>query len=539
MILAWSVLVLLVAAGVPASGEQPQRVAILPFSMNSQQDLSFLQSGIVDMLTSRLTQPGRVEIVNPDTVASVLDKASRSFAAGGTLDETKARIIGANLKADFVLYGSFTLVGENSSIDASMVDVTGQRRTLTLSRQGTGFGDVIPQVNQFAAEINAGIFGRTPSPSPAVAAVPAADPAPSRQVVEQAETERTPGSAFVNLKKDQKGRSFVKLAELKGTLSCLAAGDVDNDGVTEIAVATDSEITILEQGATGLTVASRLPLGRGRVIVGLDIGDINGNGPAELFVTCLSIRRNVVTSSVFEFDGSGYREFLRDESWYYRVVKNPDGKSRLLGQEQGSSPYDGAISEMEWRNDRYLPATSLPMPRGASILSMASGDLLGDGEKRYVYLDQSGKLTLVSPGGQAEWKGSDRLGGSMLHFVLPRKDPDGTVEDRAYLQPRLVVQDMDGDGRPDVVGVKNHELAGEMLSQFRQFQKGNMEIVSWDGLGLSPVYRTAQVAGQIGDFAVTDLDGDGQREMVVSVITKGKGLVWTTPQSAIILYALN
>ena len=41
--------------GTPLSyGETAKRVAILPFAMNAEKDLSFLRKGITDMLASRL-----------------------------------------------------------------------------------------------------------------------------------------------------------------------------------------------------------------------------------------------------------------------------------------------------------------------------------------------------------------------------------------------------------------------------------------------------------------------------------------------------
>ena len=46
----------------------PKKVAILPFAMHADRDLTFLQKGIVDMLGSRLAWKGEVEIIEKESV---------------------------------------------------------------------------------------------------------------------------------------------------------------------------------------------------------------------------------------------------------------------------------------------------------------------------------------------------------------------------------------------------------------------------------------------------------------------------------------
>jgi len=45
----------------PAAGAAPKTVAVLPFAMNSPRDLTFLQNGLFSMLSSRLSDPGKVD----------------------------------------------------------------------------------------------------------------------------------------------------------------------------------------------------------------------------------------------------------------------------------------------------------------------------------------------------------------------------------------------------------------------------------------------------------------------------------------------
>jgi TolB-like protein len=104
----------------------PKRIALLPFTINADKDLSFLKGGIFEMLTSRLSKSGQVEVLSKAPVEAAIYSIVKSKA----INETSARRIGTRLDADFVLFGSLTILGNNVSIDAKMVDVSDHKQTM-------------------------------------------------------------------------------------------------------------------------------------------------------------------------------------------------------------------------------------------------------------------------------------------------------------------------------------------------------------------------------------------------------------------------
>ena len=79
-----------VIAGInSALSADPKRVALLPFKINAEKDLSFLRDGIFDMLTSRLSKEGQVEVISRGKV----DEALQSLADNTTVNEATARSI--------------------------------------------------------------------------------------------------------------------------------------------------------------------------------------------------------------------------------------------------------------------------------------------------------------------------------------------------------------------------------------------------------------------------------------------------------------
>jgi hypothetical protein len=88
-----------------------------------------------------------------------------------------------------------------------------------------------------------------------------------------------------------------------------------------------------------------------------------------------------------------------------------------------------------------------------------------------------------------------------------------------------------------VITAKNYRLS-QILS-VRIFKHGEMEIRSWDGIGLAVLWRTRKLSGHISDFAMGDFDNDGKDELVAALVIKTGNMATTTPKSAVITYELQ
>ncbi len=112
------------------------------------------------MLSSRLSDAGKVDVLDRETIDKTLAGAKADGLVKGSLNEGAARELGARMGVDYILFGSLTHYGESLSLDASMVDVAGKKKTLAFFEQSNAMGDVIPLVNSFAGDINMKVFNR-------------------------------------------------------------------------------------------------------------------------------------------------------------------------------------------------------------------------------------------------------------------------------------------------------------------------------------------------------------------------------------------
>ncbi|MBW2670794.1 MAG: VCBS repeat-containing protein [Deltaproteobacteria bacterium] len=302
-------LILIVASvGTPLSAfAKPVQVAVVPFKINAEKDLSYLRDGIVDMLSSRLSWADKVMVINNQET----EKALKTVA--GPLNEIKAREMGAKLDADYVLFGSLTVIGNSVSIDAKMVDVSGEKETLSF---------VIPAINLFASDINEKEFGRVMETR---RVAPVSGPSSTRTGQAQADVrahpdkliaggiagselqggqKAAPDSAFIHTQSSEsQSAQFWKSRNFKFLINGIAMGDVDNDGKIETVVVLDNNVLIYRTINNKLVKIKEIAKARNDHYIGVDIGDINNNGTPETIHLFLNMTVRNTKKSLTEHAG--------------------------------------------------------------------------------------------------------------------------------------------------------------------------------------------------------------------------------------------
>jgi TolB-like protein len=550
-----SLLIIVFSSDIGSNAADPKRIALLPFKINSAQDLSFLKDGIFDMFTSRLTQEGRVEVLSREQV----EGAVQTEAASGTINETTARRIGTRLKADFVLFGSLTVLGENMSIDVKMVDIAGGKPTMTFFDQSQDLGAVITKINLIAADINDKMLGRprvaAPAKAPsASAAAPAAKPVPPQKssvydhpekvlredgFITQGDTEETATLGIDRRTAKGSQSRFWKSASFRHLINGVALGDVDGDGQIETMAITPHDLLIYRSNGGAFRKIAEIKQSHNKNLIGVDAADINENGYAEIFVTSLNAQREVVNSFVVEYDGKQFNTIIDNSHHYYRVADTSSRGKILLGQRPSiRKPSAGAINELRWQDSDYLPTDPIRAPRNTNLMGLSVGDVLNDGREIAVAYKENDHFQVLDSSGKRLWDSGERFGGSMIYGSIAL-DYRGQVQNKWYFPLRLVVWYNPAKKETEVIAAQNHDLIGGGLQEFRYFNKTHLSGYTWDGVGLGPSWKTRRLTGYIQDFAVGDFDNDGQDELVVAlVMEEGRVALVTEAKSTIIGYEL-
>jgi len=518
-----------------AAEEEPIKIAVTPFTLNAPEDMQYLRSGIQDMLESRLSQDEKVIVVNDEKTAQAMEGIVEP------IDENEARDIGKQVGADVVLIGSLTVFGSSASLDARLVDVTGENETTAFFDQSQSMDELVPKINTLAEDVNAAMTGAaasvTAAPAPA-SQLPVSDaqahPEKLTDTPIQAETD---AAAPVEAYGGVLSAAFWKSRTYKINIHGLALGDVDGDQRIETVVITGNHLYIFRSEANKFYKIYELKKPANRNFIGVDIADINANGIPEIFISGLSPQKTGVSSMVLEFDGKAYQTIVKNSRQLFRVIHMDSQAPMLFGQ--NFTPKTGRtkpIYHLQWSGNTYKPGDNVIAKSSINLMGFGYGDAFNSGSYSVLASNYSDRLELFDENGTHEWTSSDHIGGSTLNYskgIIGRGE-----EEFEYLPMRVLMKDLDHDGKQEAIVIKNYELARRALKEFRVFSDFHIASLSWDGLGMRPKWQTPKTSGYMRDYAIGDFDNDGQDELVGAVVMREDRIIGVHPKSSIIAYEI-
>lgn len=506
--------------------ETPTKILILPFNVYSEKDLSFLKNGIMDMLSTRLFKEGETVPVDKKTALELM--AGIKEATPGIADD-----LGKKVNAGYVVFGSLTFFGDSISTDAKVYDTASERIVHTFNETGRDNGDVIAHINKFAAEVNETVFGRQRmSAAPPAVSSGAEDLSrkhPETLWTGKVESERRQEGTEADGVEGNLGAVW-RSRNFKTDIRGMSLGDVDGDGKIEMAFIDETEVHVYRYADDRFLKIGAIKGDPNDRLIGVDVADINNNGKAEIFVTNIHTGNNATRSFVLEWNGTGFEKILEDSRWYFRVLNLPGRRPMLIGQTGGVGRiFLPGVDELIWAGDRYTTGTPLDLPSWVNVFAFTYGNLRNDGRENIVAFTKEDYLKVLDSEGNAEWESSDPYGGSNIYMEYPMEASASIGEhkemSRYYVPVRILVSDTDNDGKNEIFVGKNTDAAKRLFSRLRLFKGGHIECMQWDNFGLYSEWRTREISGYISDYAIGDIDNDGEPELAFSVIQRTSSVI--------------
>jgi TolB-like protein len=473
------------------------KVAILPFVINSQENLDYLREGIYDILASRITVEGRIEVIDRSVVERALyeERPTR-------LDEGTAIKIGTRAGADYVVLGSLTKVGDYISLDARLVNITEGKPPLSAYTQHKGLDDVLVKIGDFAQEIGAKILGR-------------------RVTAGGFQEGRSAGF----IQRDMRSRDFKKSQTFNFEIKGLDVGDVDGDKKNEVVIMDNSNLYVFKYDGEKLTLFRKIDAGYAQNFLTLDVADVNRNGVAEIIVT--SVVDDNLRSIILEFEEGRFKKIGDHLGWFLRVLEHPKEGLLLMGQRMGpDGMFTGPIYRMDWKKTSFESGQKMPFPKETRVFGLALGYVRNPKDLDLVVLDELDALNLIGPDGKRVWISRDTFGGTTT-FYDTRKTQDisyhhGEMPEgaRVYIPARILTKDFDGDGLHEVIINKNYSNLG-FIEKTKSFEKGEIYDLVWDETRLITNWNTREIPGYISDYQIKDADNDGGEDVVLAIVNPG------------------
>jgi hypothetical protein len=124
-------------------------------------------------------------------------------------------------------------------------------------------------------------------------------------------------------------------------------------------------------------------------------------------------------------------------------------------------------------------------------------------------------------GGNEVWS-SEAYQGSRDVYIEISDDAfghDNSNFKRIFLPHRILVADLNGNGQREVIVPYNQEQLTS-LSRTKLFKNGYVQGMEWNGLNLTPVWKTETVSKFIADVNLGDVDNDGVIDVIFAVVNK-------------------
>jgi TolB-like protein len=499
-------------------GGNAYKVAILPFVINSRENLDYLRDGIYDILASRVTVENRIVVIDRSVVERILYEMRPM-----RLDETVAREIGLKAEADYVVLGSLTKVGDYVSLDARLIHVSGDKPPLTAYTQHKGMDDVMVKIGEFAQDIGEKILGR-------------------RVATGRPGTSRPPLAGQGRLSwQERPGEGYSKSQVFPFQIRGLDIGDVDGDKKNELVMMDANNIYVFKYTGEKLTLFQKIEAGYQNNFLTLDVVNVNRVGPAEIVVT--SVVEDDLRSLIIEYEEGKFRKVSEASGWFYRVLEHPKDGPILMGQRMGSEGVlQGAIYQMVWKKNSFERGPKMKLPGDTKLFGTAMGRLRDPKDVDFVVLNELDRLNLVTPDGKTIYTSRDHFGGTDIFYdTYAKRDiqyrPSDNISTRVFVQGRILVRDLDKDGLDEVIINKN-ESSLSIMEKAKSYEKGAIVNLVWAEGSLVQNWSTSQLNGYITDYQIRDVDNDGEEELVVALVTPGGGLAGK-PTSTILFFKLS
>lgn len=295
--------------------------------------------------------------------------------------------------------------------------------------------------------------------------------------------------------------------DLDGEILDYDFGDIDGDGVPDLAVLEERRVTAYRTAGGTLEEIWKETI-KGFQYVNIELYDADGDAKAEIFVGVkLS---NVARTDVYRHkDG---RVAKRGEMKGVFVRQNGDD---LFAQRYGfAKPFTGPIIEIKFDPEKNMITKIRDIKEGSyNLLGM------GIGKNRMAYLDFNDRLTITDRTGLPVWRGTNPLGGSTQELA------SGNGREKEKVQKKIMFSDFDGNGVEDLLVVKNElnpfwGVAG--IFGGAKYKNGKFMIYTDRPGGWDVLKETREFEGYVSDYEYSKVGGAHKQLSLCLVTSAGK-----------------
>lgn len=486
-----------------------KKMALLPIAILADPGKAYLRQGLESMLASRLSGEG-LDVVGPEALQAVIDEKDRK----GITSEKRAEELGRMLKAEYVVFGSITSLGPEYSLDLAVLDLTKGEPKLTRLTETVPEDKLIPKLSDVVYDVRAIVAG--------------VDIRRQKAAGWSGEEESAKGLFF---KPSSESYAFKPTGRtsVKTLVMAMDMGDLDGDKEPELVVLSRERLMIYVKQGESLALKDSLEASRAGDFLKVSVGDLDQNGKAEIYLVHLNGTRAETT--VWEWTGKFTR--LYSQIGHIQAVKDP-GSSRGKLFHQDSRPgefFSGPISIVQFdRTWKMVAQNPLPDLKGAQFYTLSLFDLDKDGKPEILGLGEPGiydsaHIHVWDQQGKPIWRSDELVGGTNNAIEMGPVGLDRPT--RISFNSRLLVTDIDGDGKREVLAVTGIPFAEKL--DIKLYYESSLSAYRIEGTGLVPAFKSRKLK-----YCVTDMQAHGST--IYLAAQRGQMAKWEQGSSQIMWF---
>ncbi|MCI5161686.1 MAG: VCBS repeat-containing protein [Candidatus Electrothrix sp. AX5] len=307
------------------------------------------------------------------------------------------------------------------------------------------------------------------------------------------------------------------------TALSMAAGDLNNDGKKEFVILEQANVALYHRGPnSSFQRIAFQPITRHLGLHTVYLADLDKNGLQEIYIGASNGTNPA--SQILEWDGRTFHVLYQNAPYYLRPGVDAAGSPLLLGQENAlQKTGNNVFYSLKREPDGSLRKIKrLTFPLGFNIYDFITVDLNLDGALEFVGLTRSNKLIVIDNSGRTLWKGEKDYGaskeifGTLASTIDGDRNPSNTPEP-IYLHSRIIAQDLNRDGTPEIIVGRNRLAALTFFKRLRSFEGSSVSALSWTNGTMKTIWETPKLSGYTVDFQLLREANQPSRFSLVSI----------------------
>ncbi len=290
------------------------------------------------------------------------------------------------------------------------------------------------------------------------------------------------------------------------TALAMTVGDLNNDGKEEFVILEQANVALYHRGPnSSFQRIAFQPIARHLGLHMIYLADLDNNGLQEIYIGASNGTNPA--SQILEWDGRTFHILYQNAPYYLRPGVDAAGRPLLLGQENAlQKTGNNVFYSLRRESDGSLRKIKrLTFPPVFNIYDFITVDLNMDGALEFVGLTRSNKLTVIDNSGRTLWEGekdygaSKKILGTLTSTIDGDRNPSNNPEP-IYLHSRIIAQDLNGDGTPEIILGRNRLANITFFKRLRSFEGSSVSALSWTNGTMKTIWETPKISGYTVDF---------------------------------------